>query len=50
MGHGTGHCMWMSLMLEAGTYSALCFFPEPETGMPHGAMGMYMVFTVEVAE
>ncbi len=42
--------MWMSLTLEAGTYSALCFCPDEETGMPHVAMGMYTVFTVEAAE
>ncbi|MDQ3526218.1 MAG: hypothetical protein M3451_14365, partial [Chloroflexota bacterium] len=41
-----GTTIWVTMDLEAGTYAALCFFPDPETGMPHAAMGMYIVFTV----
>lgn len=43
----TNTTMWMPLTLEAGTYAGLCFIPDPVTGMPHAAMGMYTVFTVE---
>jgi len=32
--------------LEPGTYVALCFMPEKETGMPHAFKGMYAVFTI----
>jgi len=32
--------------LEPGTYVALCFVFDPETGLPHVAMGMVAVFTV----
>ncbi len=44
-----GTTIWVTMDLEAGTYAALCFFPDRETGMPHAAMGMYTVFTVEAA-
>lgn len=43
----SGTTMWMPLTLEAGTYAALCWFPDRETGMPHAFMGMHTVFTVE---
>jgi hypothetical protein len=32
--------------LEPGTYVALCFVFDPETGLPHVALGMVAVFTV----
>src|SRR5215207_10065089 len=37
---------WTEVDLEPGTYVALCFVFEPETGMTHAAMGMVAVFTV----
>lgn len=43
----SGTTMWMQLTLEAGTYAGICWFPDRETGMPHAAMGMHMVFEVE---
>lgn len=43
----SGTTMWMPLTLEAGTYAAICWFPDEETGMPHAFMGMHTVFTVE---
>jgi hypothetical protein len=38
---------WVAIDLEPGTYAALCFFPDKDTGMPHAMMGMFNVFTVE---
>ncbi len=32
--------------LAAGSYGAICFVPDAETGMPHAALGMFDVFTV----
>lgn len=40
-----GQSLYLDLDLEAGTYGAICFFPEPETGAPHAMMGMAQVFT-----
>jgi hypothetical protein len=31
---------------EPGTHVATCWIPNPESGMPHAAMGMYTVFEV----
>jgi hypothetical protein len=31
---------------EPGTHLATCWIPDPESGMPHAAMGMYTVFEV----
>ncbi len=36
----------LALDLARGTYIALCFVPEEETGAPHALMGMVQVFTV----
>lgn len=41
-----GQTAWAVLDLAPGTYVALCFVPDRETGMPHAAMGMAAVFTV----
>ena len=41
-----GATAWAEVDLEPGTYVALCFVPDPATGMPHAAMGMVAVFTV----
>ena len=41
-----GSVAWTEVDLAPGTYVALCFVPDPETFMPHVAMGMVAVFTV----
>ena len=41
-----GLTAWTEVDLAPGTYVALCFVFDPETGMPHVAMGMVAVFTV----
>ncbi len=41
-----GLTAWTEVDLEPGTYVALCFVYDPETGLPHVAMGMVAVFTV----
>ena len=35
-----------ALDLAPGTYIAVCFVPDEETGVPHALMGMVQVFTV----
>lgn len=42
----TGQALWLALDLAAGTYGAMCFFPDEQTGAPHVLMGMAQVFTV----
>jgi hypothetical protein len=42
-----GQSLYLALDLAAGTYGAVCFFPDEQTGAPHIAMGMAQVFTVE---
>ncbi len=38
---------WSTMTItEPGTYAATCWIPDPETGMPHAAMGMYTVFEI----
>jgi len=41
-----GQTSWLALDLAPGTYIALCFVPDEETGVPHALMGMVQVFTV----
>ena len=41
-----GVTAWAEVDLEPGTYIALCFVFDPETGQPHVANGMVDVFTV----
>jgi hypothetical protein len=41
-----GSTHWVELHLAPGTYAALCFVPDINTGMPHAFMGMITVFTV----
>lgn len=41
-----GSTHWAEFHLESGTYAALCFVPDINTGMPHAFMGMITVFTV----
>jgi hypothetical protein len=42
-----GQSLYLALDIAAGTYPAVCFFPDEQTGAPHIAMGMAQVFTVE---
>ncbi len=37
---------WVTVDLSPGTYVLLCFVPDPATGLPHVALGMYAVVTV----
>jgi hypothetical protein len=41
-----GQTVCLSLDLAAGTYGAICFFPDEQTGAPHVMMGMATAFTV----
>ncbi len=41
-----GETNYAVLDLAAGDYIAICFVPDPETGVPHFAMGMIAGFTV----
>lgn len=41
---------WMTLDLEPGSYAALCFLPDFETGTSHLAHGMVQAFEVIEAE
>ncbi len=38
--------LYLALDLAAGTYGAICFFPDEQSGAPHAAMGMARVFSV----
>jgi hypothetical protein len=46
------HAIWSGLFndvvldLEPGTYGAICFSTDPETGAPHAMLGMFQSFTV----
>jgi len=42
-----GQTAWIELDLAAGSYGAVCFSPDEETGAPHVLMGMATVFAVE---
>ena len=42
-----GSTHWVELHLKPGTYAALCFVPDINTGMPHAFMGMITVFKVK---
>lgn len=37
---------WVTVDFTPGTYVLLCFVPDPATGLPHVALGMYAVVTV----
>lgn len=41
-----GQTVWQVLNLAAGDYVTVCFLPDPETGKPHVALGMFGEFTV----
>lgn len=39
---------WVTMTIpEPGTYAATCWIADPETMMPHAAMGMYTIIEVE---
>jgi hypothetical protein len=42
----TDQSLYLALDLPVGTYGAICFFPDEQTGAPHVLMGMARVFTV----
>ena len=37
---------WTEVVLVPGTYVALCFVFDPDTGMPHAMEGMVQIFTI----
>jgi len=41
-----GQHSWIQVNLDPGTYAAVCFFSDKETGQPHAMEGMITVFTV----
>jgi hypothetical protein len=41
-----GQALWLPITLEAGTYAAACFVPDPATGKSHMEEGMVTVFEV----
>jgi len=43
----TDRSNWFGVDLAPGTYVAVCFLPDEETGQPHIMLGMLDVFTVE---
>lgn len=42
-----GATAWYEVEMDPGTYVAVCFVTDPETGMPHIMLGMVEVFEVE---
>lgn len=43
-----GTAQWATMTItEPGTYAAMCWIPDPETMMPHAAMGMYTIIEIE---
>jgi hypothetical protein len=42
-----GTVQWATMTIaEPGTYAATCWIPDPETMMPHAAMGMYAIIEI----
>ena len=41
-----GQEIYLALDIPAGTYGAVCFFPDRDTGAPHVMLGMAQVFMV----
>jgi hypothetical protein len=39
----TGRRMVLRVHLPAGEYAEMCFFPDPQTGVPHAFMGMVRI-------
>lgn len=42
-----GSTVWMEFDLEAGNYTAVCFFPDMKTGKSHAALGMKTEVIIE---
>ena len=42
-----GVTAWYTAELEPGTYLAVCFVPDPESGTPHAMLGMTQLVEVE---
>jgi hypothetical protein len=43
-----GTSQWVTMTIaEPGTHVAMCWIPDPETMMPHAAMGMYAMIEIE---
>jgi hypothetical protein len=42
----TDQSLYLALDLPVGTYGAICFFPDEQTGAPHVMLGMARDFTV----
>jgi hypothetical protein len=41
-----GTTAWYEIELEPGTYVAVCFVTDPDTGLPHIMLGMIEVFEI----
>jgi hypothetical protein len=41
----SGQHEWIQVNLDPGTYAAVCFFGDKDTGQPHALLGMITVFT-----
>ncbi|HEX5499847.1 MAG TPA: hypothetical protein VFX03_11490, partial [Thermomicrobiales bacterium] len=44
-----GQSLYLPLDLAAGSYAAVCFFPDQQTFAPHAMLGMATIFTVGAA-
>jgi hypothetical protein len=44
-----GQTLYLPLALAAGSYAAVCFFPDEQTFVPHAMLGMATIFTVGAA-
>lgn len=42
----SGQTLWLPVDLAPGTYGAVCFVTDPDTGVEHAVEGMVSVFTV----
>ena len=47
---GANLASYITYDLEPGTYVALCYVPDPESGQPHLALGMVASFMVEAPQ
>lgn len=42
----SGTTVWTTVSLKAGTYAAMCWVSDPETGIPHAMSGMHQIIVV----
>ena len=42
-----GGSLWAEFDLKPGKYTAICYFPDPESQKPHVKLGMKTTFTVK---